>query len=93
VAVASSIGTSHAPAAAAEREAVLLPIGEGGIVLSVNEGWKRVFWPQHGEFANTTNFLILPHRPAALEFETSSAPVNERTDDDKTLILASRRPA
>jgi hypothetical protein len=80
-------------AAAAEREAVFLQIGDGGIVLSVGEGWKRVFWPLHGEFANTTNFITSAHRLAALEFETSSAPVNDRTDDDKTLVLASRRPS
>jgi len=29
----------------------------------------------------------------ALGVYLSSAPVNQRTDDDKTLILASRRPA
>jgi hypothetical protein len=136
----------------AEREAVFLQIGDGAIVLSAGEGWMHVFWPQHGEFANTTNFITSAHRLEALEFETlgepveelalftdglenlvlqkaakavhapffdsmflavrrsaasgvdaelsralggylSSAPVNERTDDDKTLVLASRRQA
>lgn len=133
-----------------EREAAFLQIGDGAIVLSACEGWKHVFWPQHGEFANTTNFITSAHRFEALEFGTvsgrieelalftdglenlvlqkaaravhapffesmfpavrrstasgvdaelsralggylSSAPVNARTDDDKTLVLASRR--
>jgi hypothetical protein len=137
-------------AAVAEQEAVFVQIGDGAIVLSVTEGWKHVFWPQHGEFANTTNFITSAHRLEALEFEKmcqpveelalftdgienlvlqnaakavhapffesmfpavrrsiasgvdaelswalggylSSAPVNDRTDDDKTLVLASRR--
>lgn len=136
----------------AEREAVFLQIGDGAIVVSAGEGWKHVFWPQHGEFANTTNFITSAHRLEALEFESSSepveelalftdglenlvlqkaakavhapffdsmfpavrrstvsgadaelsraldgylssAPVNDRTDDDKTLVLASRRPS
>ena len=136
----------------AEREAVFVQIGDGAIVLSAGEGWKHVFWPQHGEFANTTNFITSAHRLDSLEFETlaepveelalftdglenlvlqkaakvvhapffdsmfpavrrstasgvdaelsralggylSSALVNDRTDDDKTLVLASRRPA
>jgi hypothetical protein len=135
-----------------ERQAVFVQIGDGAIVLSARAGWKHVFWPQHGEFANTTNFITSAHRCKALEFETSgepveelalftdglenlvlqkaaravhapffdsmfpavrrstasgvdaelsralgvylsSAPVNDRTDDDKTLVLASRRPA
>lgn len=133
-----------------EQEAAFLQIGDGAIVLSAGAGWKHVFWPQHGEFANTTNFITSAHRFEALEFGTvsgrieelalftdglenlvlqkaaravhapffesmlpavrrstasgvdaglsralggylSSAPVNDRTDDDKTLVLASRR--
>ena len=115
-------------------------------------GW--IFWPQHGEFANQTNFVTQDNAFEVLEFEleercvdevaiftdgverlvldlherTAHAPffrtlfgwvaktepaavneeiptsevmgrylgskqINDRTDDDKTLILASRRPA
>ncbi|CAN5229311.1 PP2C family serine/threonine-protein phosphatase [soil metagenome] len=137
-------------AAVAEQEAVFVQIGDGAIVLSASDGWKHVFWPQHGEFANSTNFITSAHRLSALEFERlgepveelalftdgienlvlrkaakavhapffesmfpavrrstasgvdaelsralggylSSAPVNDRTDDNKTLVLASRR--
>jgi hypothetical protein len=132
-------------------------IGDGAIVVSNRAepddyGW--VFWPQHGEFANQTNFITQDNANEVLEFEleercvdeiavftdglerlvldlqekTAHAPffrtlfgwlvktepaavgenipasqvvsrylgskqINDRTDDDKTLILASRRPA
>jgi hypothetical protein len=114
-------------------------------------GYRWVFWPQHGEFANTTNFVTQRHASRALEIATHDGPVDEiaiftdgierlvldlsartahapffrplfrwlasaepvaagaaappiaqylgskqvcdRTDDDKTLILATRRPA
>jgi Protein phosphatase 2C len=137
-------------AAVGESEAAFVQIGDGAIVVSSGEGWHHVFWPQHGEFANTTNFVTSEHRLAALAFEArgerveeialftdgienlvlqkaakkvhapffdsmfpavrrsaasgvdaelsraletylSGAPVVGRTDDDKTLILATRR--
>ncbi len=135
-----------------ERDSAFAQIGDGAAVLSAGTGWNHVFWPQHGEFANTTNFITSAHALDALEFGTSNqpiqeialftdglenlvlqkaaravhapffdsmfpavrrstapgvdaelsaalgrylsgAPVNERTDDDKTLVLASRRQA
>ena len=135
-----------------ERATVFLQIGDGAIVISDGwtTTWRHVFWPQLGEFVNTTNFvtsgdalevmefhvtrepvaeialfsdglenLVLHkanksvHAPffdsmfpsvrrstaegedrelsRALAMYLSTAPVNERTDDDKTLILATRR--
>jgi hypothetical protein len=136
--------------------AAFFQIGDGAIVVSNRAepddyGW--VFWPQHGEFANQTNFVTQENALEVLEFEleetcidqlaiftdgierlvldlqakTAHAPffrtlfgwlvktepaavdeeipgsevmgrylglkqINDRTDDDKTLILASRRP-
>lgn len=133
--------------------AAFIQIGDGAIVVShgPEDGWTYVFWPQHGEFANTTNFVISPgieqlvdfdlalrriedlaifsdgienlvlhkasksvHEPfftkifsplrttisdglderlsEALESYLSSPQICERTDDDKTLILATRSP-
>ena len=135
--------------------AAFFQIGDGAIVVSNRSepddyGW--VFWPQHGEFANQTNFITQDNALELLEFEleercvdeiamftdgierlvldlqekTAHAPffrtlfgwlansdraavneeiptsevierylgskqINDRTDDDKTLILASRR--
>jgi len=128
-------------------------IGDGAIVVLTDEQeWAWVFWPQHGEYANTTHFvtdndalekvefdagrrsfaelamfsdgleamvidyrarsahqpffnrMIAPLRQAKaagadtalskhLETYLRSAPVTKRTDDDVTLILASRQLA
>ncbi len=139
-------------AVVAEESAVFVQIGDGAMVISSGTGWRHVFWPQHGEFANSTNFvtsqravpdmefvrldetvqeiavftdgienLVLQkasrtaHAPffdsmfpavrksqasgvdaelsRALDKYLSSPTINDRTDDDKTLILASRRRA
>src|SRR6202007_2493248 len=140
-----------------ENRAAFFQIGDGAIVVSNRAepndyGW--IFWPQHGEFANQTNFVTQDNALEVLEFEleercvdevaiftdgverlvldlqerTAHAPffrtlfgwvaktepaavneeiptsevmgrylgskqINDRTDDDKTLILASRPPA
>lgn len=140
-----------------QDRAAFFQIGDGAIVVSNRAepddyGW--VFWPQHGEFANQTNFVTQENALEVLEFEledqcvdeiamftdgierlvldlqekTAHAPffrtlfgwlvqtepaavngeipasevmsrylgskqINDRTDDDKTLILASRRAA
>ena len=138
-----------------EDRAAFFQIGDGAIVVSNRSepndyGW--IFWPQHGEFANQTNFVTQDNALDVLEFEieercidevalftdgierlvldltektahhpffltlfgwllkTEPAPIesdipnsqvleqylrskqiNDRTDDDKTLILGSRR--
>ena len=135
-----------------ETATVFLQIGDGAIVISDGwtTTWRHVFWPQHGEFANTTNFVTSEDALDVLEFHAtretvteialfsdglenlllhkanksvhapffdsmfpsvrrstvagedpelsralavylSTAPINERTNDDKTLILATRR--
>lgn len=129
-----------------ESEAVFAQIGDGSIVIFDQGPYKSVFWPQTGEYANTTNFLTEARFESAFEFVTyrqridelamftdglqrlalnfaerkvhqpffsamfaalraaensdelaaplrsflRSPSVNERTDDDKTLILATR---
>lgn len=136
-----------------EDAASFLQIGDGAIVVAADQAgeWTWVYWPQHGEYANTTNFvtdknaedflafgsskgaiyeiavftdgierlvlqfasktvhapffdkMFVPVRALAsdglsvelskgLEEYLSSQAVCERTDDDKTLILATRRP-
>jgi hypothetical protein len=127
--------------------AISSQLGDGAIVIMESEGYRPVFWPQSGEYANTTSFLSgdnfanrmlfsyttdPPEEVAlftdglqllALQFATRSAhapffrplfetlaahpnpdelrrpllaflespDVNQRTEDDKTLILATRR--
>jgi hypothetical protein len=145
--------TALAAVIAADR-AVFFQIGDGAIVVSRRHGlgeYDWVFWPQHGEFANTTNFVTQRDAARALEIEIRHGPIEEvalftdgierlvldlgaktahapffrplfrwlaatkppetgetspalvqylaskqvcdRTDDDKTLIMATRRPA
>jgi hypothetical protein len=129
-------------------DAAYFQIGDGAIVVANSGTYRIVFWPQSGEYANTTHFvtddnalehlMFQPfdqaadevalfsdglqmlalnyasssvHEPffapmfaklraeppgesalnAALEDFLNSAPINCRTDDDKTLLLATRR--
>jgi len=133
--------------------AVFAQIGDGAIVVSHGDadGWSWVFWPQHGEYANQTVFVLSTNAANSLEFSLaprridelamfsdgiermvlhgaskavndpffdqmfipvraskargfdqqlsdklkvylSSAPVNAKTNDDKTLLMATRRP-
>jgi hypothetical protein len=128
-----------------ENASVFAQVGDGAIVVREGGGYVPVFWPQVGEYANTTWFVTSPdmeqvlqvssrepvdevalftdglqmmalhfasrsvHRPffeplfAALRGAAhpedlvvplrsflDSPAVNERTDDDKTLVLAVR---
>ena len=128
-----------------ESVAVFLQIGDGAMVVGSAGGYVPVFWPQTGEYANTTNFLTDENYSDKLAFSVgepvtefaaftdglerlvlhfadravhapflvplfdamrsaddvepyfeslrqflSSERVNERTNDDKTLILATR---
>jgi hypothetical protein len=128
-------------------QALFSHIGDGVIVYGDGDGYRTPFWPQQGEYANTTYFLtgsdfedqiafegidrqidevaLLTDglQPLALHYATrsvhspffqpmfaalrgandpeefreplkaflNSAGVNSRTDDDKTLVLATRR--
>jgi len=136
-------------AVVSDKCAVYLQIGDGAMIVPHGESYRTVFWPQSGEYINTTNFVTDPavlenlrvqvfpgqvdeialftdgiqmlalhyqtksvHRPffspmfERLRVETTgeqyhledalqdflrSDRVNERTDDDKTLILATRQ--
>lgn len=128
-----------------------LQVGDGAIVVADGEGYRPVFWPQRGEYANMTHFVteedalrrlevtVLPEvpyevalltdglQPLALTYEDrgahvpffapmfaplraiprageaselveplaeflASRAISRRTDDDKTLVLITRRP-
>ena len=132
-----------------ESGAVYVQIGDGAIVVSGEEvgEYSWIFWPQHGEYANVTNFLTQEQAAEVLLFEIgppvreialfsdgierlvldfsartvhspsfrpifnwlaktepldkpqpsealttylSSDHINKRTDDDKTLVMATR---
>lgn len=68
--VAAVVGVNHA---------AFIQIGDGAIVVShgPEDGWSYVFWPQHGEFANTTNFIVSPTAGEAMDFELALRSVRE----------------
>jgi hypothetical protein len=130
-----------------DEGAVFAQLGDGAIVVNDGDSYQPVFWPQSGEYANTTNFITGADAEDCMEFqvvgraiedlamftdglqplalhyasrtahspffapmfeslsstestETLASPlsdflnsdaVNKRTDDDKTLVLATRR--
>lgn len=58
------------------EHAAFFQIGDGAIVASggLDDGFSYVFWPQHGEFANTTNFVVSNDAFDVFEFEVSHRP-------------------
>ena len=69
-----------------------IQVGDGAMVVSreAADVWNYVFWPQHGEFANTTNFITSDNVFEALDFELSAEPVEEIaifTDGLENLVL------
>ncbi|WP_158899272.1 PP2C family serine/threonine-protein phosphatase [Burkholderia sp. L27(2015)] len=62
-----------------QDEAAFVQIGDGAIVVSHGEadGWSYVFWPQHGEFANTTNFVVSLNALDVVEFDFAPRCIQE----------------
>lgn len=60
------------------NNAVFFQLGDGAIVVSKNdsEEFSPMFWPQHGEYANQTNFVIQGNFIENLEFSY----LNEKFD-------------
>jgi hypothetical protein len=59
--------------------AAFVQIGDGAIVVSHGEadGWSWVFWPQHGEYANQTVFVLSANATEALEFNLAQRRIDE----------------
>jgi len=53
------------------RRAVFMQLGDGAIIVTDGESgeYSWMFWPQHGEFANTTNFVTQQNYDSSLEVE------------------------
>lgn len=74
----------------AETYALFIQIGDGAMVISSDEGFQTVFWPQSGEYANTTNFLTDDRYAKALEICLKRETIHEFaafTDGLERLIL------
>ncbi len=77
------VGPSHS---------IFFQIGDGAIVISESSsndyGW--VFWPQHGEFANQTNFIVQDNLSRILDFDCLKGSINKIalfTDGIERLVL------
>jgi hypothetical protein len=60
-----------------QDSAVFSQIGDGAIVVGDGSAYRTVFWPQSGEYANTTFFLTGECFEEQLEFRSYNQPVDE----------------
>lgn len=62
-----------------EQAAAFAQIGDGAIVVSHGEadGWSWVFWPQHGQYANQTVFVMSADALDALEFTSEPRAIDD----------------
>lgn len=64
--------TTLCTAIVSPRRSIFFQIGDGAIVLRRQGVYGAVFWPQSGEYANSTNFLTQPAYHDRLEFHAST---------------------
>lgn len=59
--------------------AVFAQIGDGAIVVGDgdSDGWSWVFWPQHGEYANQTMFILSGNGVDALSYDLAPRRIDE----------------
>jgi len=74
------------------ENSVFFQIGDGAIVISEYQSteYGYIFWPQHGEFANQTNFIIQSNLSEVLEFDHLKGFINRIamfTDGIERLVL------
>jgi hypothetical protein len=60
-----------------EQSAVFSQVGDGAIIIPDGDGYRTVFWPQSGEYLNTTNFLTDEEYHCHIDFHAQPAPVDE----------------
>lgn len=78
-----------------DKHAVFFQVGDGAIVVPGEEPgeWCWIFWPQSGEFANTTNFVTDEDAGANLLFSSTNHAIGEVavfTDGIENLVLRRR---
>lgn len=64
-------------AAVGESGAAFGQIGDGAIVVWRDGQYQNLFWPQSGEYINTTNFVTDPRWPSNFEFAWHEQPIDE----------------
>jgi hypothetical protein len=60
-----------------ERCAVFAQVGDGVMVARDGQDYQVVFWPQTGEYVNTTHFVTDPDVAEVLAFQLRTTPVDE----------------
>lgn len=60
-----------------DEGAALCQIGDGAIVIRDSAELRPVFWPQSGEYANTTNFVTSGKIEQDLMFEWCAGPIDD----------------
>ncbi len=60
-----------------ESDAAIMQIGDGATVVGAEDSWCWVHWPQHGEFANTTNFVTEDGAAGRLDFDLCHRRIDE----------------
>jgi hypothetical protein len=70
---ARDLATTLSAVIAAPNSTAFFQIGDGGIILRTHGVYGVVFWPQSGEYANSTNFLTSDDFREKLEFQTVRA--------------------
>lgn len=76
----------------ASKDAVFFQIGDGAMVVREvgDEGWAYIFWPQHGEYINSTNFITATNAADVIEFDAVSRRIEEFSafsDGIESLVL------
>lgn len=64
-------------AIATPQRCYFFQLGDGAIILGKHNLYGVVFWPQSGEYANTTNFLTEDAFEEKLEFVAASGPFDD----------------
>lgn len=74
-----------------ETHSAFAQLGDGAMVVLTDErDWSWIFWPMHGEYANTTFFVTEDNALADLQFECRERAVHEIagfTDGLEALVL------
>jgi hypothetical protein len=60
-----------------DQAAAFSQIGDGAIILRDGDSYRTAFWPQSGEYVNTTNFLTDEEFERCFEFLIIREPVDE----------------
>ena len=57
----------------APDSAAFFQVGDGAMVVREqgDDGWSYIFWPQHGEYINTTNFITTSNASEVMEFASA----------------------